>query len=285
MADVTPQAMGMTLRDYLDVLWRWKWLLVLVVVSATLVAYLSAARQTPQYAATASLLYEKPIDVSNPLSAGSNWIDPTQQALDVQSVGTVIASPDMQARVERLVGAELLDRAAFSVSAAAVQPDANSSYTNVATITVTGSDADQDARLANAYAEAFISWRKERQRAQVRQAETVLQSKMNGFTAPATHNSADYIMLEQRLRDLQILEATLTGDFRLVDRRRTSVGALLTATDALWRAGIRRRVVRRDRPRLPPRAAQHAAARLPRDRRDPAYAGRSVASLLCPGST
>jgi succinoglycan biosynthesis transport protein ExoP len=216
VSDIAPPLEGMTLRDYLAVLWRWKWLIVLVVVAATGTAYYFSARQTPQYSATASLIYEKPLDVSNPLSAGSNYIDPNQQQLDVQSVGTIVTSPDMTGRVEKLVGPNVINAAEYSVSASAAQPGTNSSYTNVATISVTSSDPQQAARIANAYATAFIAWRKQTQQQQVRQAERVIQSKMNTFLSPASRGSSDYLMLEQRLRDLQILEATVTGDFRLV---------------------------------------------------------------------
>ena len=71
---------GMTLRDYLGVLKRWWWLILIVVVGATLAAYFNASRQTPQYAATASMIYQKPLDVSNPLSSGANYVDPDRAA-------------------------------------------------------------------------------------------------------------------------------------------------------------------------------------------------------------
>jgi polysaccharide biosynthesis transport protein len=207
---------ALTLRDYLGVLWRRKWVMVAIVACATVGAYLYSARQTAQYKASASLIYEAPLSVFDPLSSSSNSVDPLQQQLDVQSVGTIVGSPDMQARVKRLVGAAILGSAPYTISGAAVQPNANSSYTNVATISAVSPDRAQAARIANAFARAFIAARKQRQQQQVRQAETVVASEMKNFTTATTRNSSDYILLEERLRDLQILEATVTGDFGLV---------------------------------------------------------------------
>ena len=106
--------------------------------------------------------------------------------------------------------------APYTVSSTAVQPNANSTYTNVATISVVSPDRVLAARLANTFALAFIDSRKERERQQVTQAEQVVESKMKSFTSTAAQNSSDYILLEERLRDLQILAATVTGDFGLV---------------------------------------------------------------------
>jgi Mrp family chromosome partitioning ATPase/capsular polysaccharide biosynthesis protein len=206
----------MSLRDYLVVLWRRKWIIVLVVVAASLAAYASAARQTRVYEASALLIYEKPLDVSNPLSAGMNWVDPTQQILDVQSIGAVIQDPAMAERVRAAVGDSILEQASFSVVGSADQPDANSDTTNLATITVASSDAQQAARIANAYATAFIAYRREAQQQQVRRAETILRGKLRDYADPATHGTSEYVLLRQRLQDLEILEATVTGDFRVV---------------------------------------------------------------------
>jgi Mrp family chromosome partitioning ATPase/capsular polysaccharide biosynthesis protein len=206
----------MSLRDYLGVLWRHKWIIVLVLVVASVAAYANAARQTRVYEATVLLIYERPLDVSNPLSAGMNWIDPTQQDLDVKSVRAVIQDPSLAERVRAALGDAVLGQASFSIEGAAGQTDSNSDTTNLATITGTSSDPQQAARIANAYATAFIAYRREAQQEQVRRAETIIKSKLRGYGSPATHMTSEYVLLRQRLQDLQILEATVTGDFRVV---------------------------------------------------------------------
>jgi polysaccharide biosynthesis transport protein len=208
---------GATLREYLAVIWRWKWVGLAVIVAATAAAYAFAAVKTPMYAATAKLLYERPLDVSNPLAGTMSWVDPSLQALDVESVSTVVASPELSSRVEEDVGSASLASADYAVSAAAEPPGASSDYTNVAMITAVSSDPEHAAVVANAYAAAFIEWRKERQREQVKKARTVLAAKLASYEREGLGQDTDYLFLQSRLRDLEILEATVTGDFALIE--------------------------------------------------------------------
>lgn len=60
-----PELEGVTLRDYLAVMWRRKWLILLVTVVAAGAAYFFTDRQPDKYEATATLIYEAQIDVSN----------------------------------------------------------------------------------------------------------------------------------------------------------------------------------------------------------------------------
>ena len=70
-----PEQEGLTLRDYVSVLWRRKWIILLVVVVATASAFYFSYRQHKVYEATADLIYEKPLDISNPLT-GQGYTDP-----------------------------------------------------------------------------------------------------------------------------------------------------------------------------------------------------------------
>ena len=184
--------------------------MVAVIVGASLLGYFNAARQTPQYSSTATLLYGRPLNMQDPLSSGSGYVDPTQQQLDVEGVGTVIEGPDIIQRVTTAVGAAAM--ASTTVTATAVMPSDARNYTNTAIITAVSANPQQSATVANAYAAAFVADRRDQQKVQVQQAEAVMRGEANR----TPHGSDDYILLEGRLRDLQILEATLTGDFRLV---------------------------------------------------------------------
>jgi polysaccharide biosynthesis transport protein len=68
---------------------------------------------------------------------------------------------------------------------------------------------------ANAYATTFVKWRKEREVAQIDEAVSALKSRMKEYSGPAKQ-STDYMVLAQRLQDLEIRRATATGNFRLV---------------------------------------------------------------------
>ena len=204
----------MTLRDYLNVVWHRKWLIIAIVVVATASAYFLAARKTPQYSATASLLYEQPIDVTNPLVGSSAWIDPTLQALDVQSISTVVDSPDIYQRVVKAVGQPMLDVAPYSVSGSAVTDTSNNGTggSNVAQVTVVSSDPKQAAALANAYALAFVQRRKDHQQEQIKEGEAALEKRLKATPTGTT----EYYYLQQTLGGLAISYSTVTGDFSMV---------------------------------------------------------------------
>ncbi|HTX67805.1 MAG TPA: Wzz/FepE/Etk N-terminal domain-containing protein, partial [Thermoleophilia bacterium] len=208
------------MRDYLAVVWRRKWLVILVVVLATGVAYGLSAAQTKMYEATAQLIYSGPADVANPLS--SNYVDPTQRTVELQSVPTVITSPDLKRRARALIvqqhGPSALTTG-FKVDAdivAGADQTTGTTYSSVVAINGRSSDAALAATVANSYAAAFISTRQEQQKAQTDTAIAVVKSSLKGMTTKAQQQSSDYILLKQRLHDLQILRATADGSFKVV---------------------------------------------------------------------
>jgi polysaccharide biosynthesis transport protein len=202
-----------TLRDYATTIWRRKW----VVISATAVlfglALAFSLTRTPLYEASAQLMYQQPIDVSNPLSSASN-VDATGRQIELDSVSTVIASPDLVK-----AAGEIIRRQGsvpnYSVSA---EPDATTGQTVGSTVTISAisPDAAMAAAAANAYAAAFVSFRQSQQQDAVRQAVQVVQDSLDTYTTEASRLTSDYITIQQRLQDLRILEATVTGNFRVL---------------------------------------------------------------------
>src|SRR5665648_876809 len=212
-----PEREGLTLRDYLSVLWRRKWIILLVVVVATASAFYFSCRQLKVYEANADLIYEKPLDISNPLT-GQSYTDPNERSLELQSVGSVLASPDMQSRANGLLKEKGVAVSGFAVSAAPVQNTAAGSAStsgNVVRITATSHVAELARAAANAYATAYIDWRKERVQAQISSGIDALKKKLAGYEGVATV-STEYLVMAQRLQDLQLLAATATGNFRVL---------------------------------------------------------------------
>ena len=87
---------------------------------------------------------------------------------------------------------------------------------NVLEISVTSSDPEVAADVANLYAQEFVDWRVERERARIDAAETVISQKLKEFVTEAQRASSDFFILSERLRDLEILSATATGNFDFV---------------------------------------------------------------------
>ena len=60
---------GGTLRDYARVVWRRKWIVLAVAVAVTALAVAYTHAKTPMYKASAQLIYESQLDVSDPSSS------------------------------------------------------------------------------------------------------------------------------------------------------------------------------------------------------------------------
>jgi len=208
---------GMTLRDYAQVIVRRLWLILLIVAVATGAAFFFSSRQTKMYAATAKIMYTASLNVADPLT-GQSYVDPNARAADLASVATVISSPDMQQRGAALVRTQEPAPAAFSVTAV-VQSDSTTVNTGTNTVVdINGtSSAPATAEIAaNAYAKSFIEWRKEIERAQIGSALDALKTRMAEFKTAVAQQSTEYLILVQRVQDLEIRKATVTGNFSFV---------------------------------------------------------------------
>jgi Mrp family chromosome partitioning ATPase/capsular polysaccharide biosynthesis protein len=185
-------------------------LIVAIALISAIGAYLYSDRQVPMYAASAQLLYQPQVDVTNPQS----YIDPNAQQLQVQGAATMLTAPVIAARVEAAVG----NSPAFadtSVSAYAIAPSQSSGTSYSTGVAVTGDSLNPKwaARMANAYAAAFVAWRVQRQQAAFSSAEAAISAQLKQFTTVVERSSSNYENLQQSLDDLQIQAATATGDF------------------------------------------------------------------------
>ena len=211
------EAEGLTLRDYLSVLWRRKWVILLVVAVATTSAYFFSARQSNVYEANADIIYEKQLDIANPLT-GQTYTDPTERTLELNSVASVLGSPDMVKRANALLQAENAALTGFEVSSEPLTDTGSgttSTSTNVVRITASSTDPQLAAAAADAYATAFINYRDERVLMQIDRAVKALKLKLASYSG-AAKESTDYLVLAQRLSDLEILQDTATGNFRVL---------------------------------------------------------------------
>ena len=209
----TPEAEGFSARDYLGVLWRRWWLILLVVVVATGSAWYVSYRQTSQYRASTDMLFVRQLDVADPLS-GSSSVDTTGLILEADNMGTIVTGPDVKQRA--LSFAPALSSADYKVSAKPKTGGSQNTITVGAIITAEGPRASVAALAANTYAQAVIDLEKDQEKARIQQAVGVIQQKLLSYDTAALKQSPDYILLQQRLRDLQILYATVSGDFRVV---------------------------------------------------------------------
>lgn len=211
---MSPQdSAGIDMKRLVAVARRRALLIVVLTLVCGLGAYMYAASKTPLYEATAFLLYEPQLDITNPLSQG--YTDRNAQDLQLQSAVTIITGPT----IAKQVAARFGDQDTWpphSVSAVVASSDVAASSDTVRNglrVSVSSPDPEWAMRLANAYAEEFVDWRIATERARIEAAQEVILQKLKEFQTPAQKATSDFVILTERLRDLEILAATATGNF------------------------------------------------------------------------
>ena len=196
-------------------LWRRKWVILFVTVVVTAAAFGASYLQAKIYEAQTDLIYEQQLDVANPLT-GQTYTDPTTRSVELQAVDAIIQSPTMTQRVDTILEEQGLPTTGYEVRSEIAESSAGAAQTgSVVSIFATSEDPELAAAAAQAYADSFVDWRKERMTNQIQAAEDAVRAEIREYPASAKESS-DYLILQQRLRDLQILKATATGNFRVL---------------------------------------------------------------------
>ncbi|MGE3327753.1 MAG: Wzz/FepE/Etk N-terminal domain-containing protein, partial [Acidimicrobiia bacterium] len=155
----------MTLRDYLRVVRRRKWFVLLGIVAAVAPAVALSVSKTPMYRATADVLIQSD-------SKGSVF-DTEQRNIDddrnVQNEISVLEGEVVYQRVKEILGVTT-DPPEVNGSA--------TSDTDIVEVSVESSDPDTAARLANTYVEAYNDVKREQKIESLTAASTELQKKI-----------------------------------------------------------------------------------------------------------
>jgi capsular exopolysaccharide synthesis family protein len=198
-------------RSFLGVLRRRLWLLMLCLVIGGGVAYGVSHSQQKQYSATASLLFQQ-----NQLSqelfgfTSSTPVDPTTQAA---TNITLVSQPGVAVAAARQLGTTPATLGGTVAVAAAGASD-------VVNVVATDPSPTRAAKIANAYATAFIKYRQSSDRSQIVEAATQLQRQITRLesnqAASSTPAGASNLRdLRTRLSQLEVLTSTQTGDVQL----------------------------------------------------------------------
>jgi polysaccharide biosynthesis transport protein len=209
----TNETAGIDYKQYVVVLRRHILVIIILTLAFGAAAYAYSSSKTPMYEASALLLYAPQLDVTDPLS-GSGYGDSVGQELELQSATTIIRGPELDRRVRARL-ARSAEAAWYSLSATISSSDteASSGAGNAITISVTSPDPQVAAEVANLYAQQFVAYRVEKDQERIAAAHEVIAQKLKEFQTEAQRASPDFILLSERLRDLEILSATATGNF------------------------------------------------------------------------
>ena len=189
-------------------LWRRK-LIVLAVVTASVVVSVGLSLRSPkQYSSSAQLLFRDPgfaqaLFGNNLFSTGAE--EPqrtTQTSVDVVTSANVGTEAAGLLKTKEPVGS--------LVESITVTPNANA---DIATVKATRSSPREAAAVANAFAEGYVIYRRQADRAKVTQAEELVNQSI-----AAAANPAEQVKLQESLRQLGVLRALQTGDAEVIER-------------------------------------------------------------------
>ncbi len=192
--------------ELLRVVWERKWIVAVVTVLCMVAALAFGQRGEKQYSSSATLLFRDP-GFARTLF-GNDLFDPgqdpkraSQTTVDVISSSSVAAEARRSLRSNESIGS-LLD----SVT---VDP---SSDADVATIKATRSTPEDAAAVANAFAQGYITYRQQADRATIAQAADLLRQSL------AAASPAQQGVLQRSLSNLDTLETLQTGNAEVIAR-------------------------------------------------------------------
>lgn len=212
MADLDPlnpaaTAPAVSPFELLSVLWRRKVIVVTVVLASVALAVALSLRSPKQYSASAQLLFREPgftqaLFGNSLFSTGQE--EPqrtTQTSIDV------VTSLAVGAEAESLL--KIKEPVSSLIESITVSPNADA---DIATIKATRSTPEGAAAVANAFAEGYITYRRQTDRNTISQAEELVTQSMK------TASAAEQPKLSEELRQLSEMSSLQTGDAEVIAR-------------------------------------------------------------------
>jgi len=215
MADqesVQPEA-TIRLEDYLRIIWSRGWIIILAVLIVTGVTAYVSFTTTPLYRASAQLIFSE----DNLETAVSGYTLYYQSSANRdRTIQSAVAAIDNDVTLTEAVKGQLgsAEPASKYMDMAEVETEDGS---DVVVISAVSPDPAEAADVANAYADQFIIYRQNADRAAVVAARTALEEQI------ATLDAADYesgyaLMLQEKAETLRILESMQDGRFAVLSR-------------------------------------------------------------------
>lgn len=210
----------MELRSYLTLLRRWLWLILLCMVLAGGLAYLTSNRQTPIYAATATVL----LDTSRPTSATPSIADIT---LNERLAETYAVLLSQQSTIQPVIAQlnELPD-----IVSVAVSPQRN---TSIMYITVESEDPVAAAYIANHLSDQLNSDQRARQGLKYAASKESYAQELATAEADANATRAQLVALDSETdkTEYSAISTRLAAQERLIEQLRTQIFTIRLAED------------------------------------------------------
>jgi receptor protein-tyrosine kinase len=198
------------LEDYLRILKDRAWIVALATVIVTLIAVYVSLTTTPLYSTSARLVYQRnnlDIAVSG---YGINTYDYDKDRTIATLVAAIRNSESLAEAVKTRLGST--EPASRYMGMVSVSTSEGSDLVNIG---ATSTIAEEAAAVANAYAEEFIVYRRNADRAAVAEARATIEAQLQSLSVDTSES--DYrLMLQEKLESMRILESMQNGGFTLM---------------------------------------------------------------------
>jgi len=195
-----------TLRDYVAVLRRRKWLIIGAVLAGLVASLAYSFTRTPLYEASAQLAYQKQLDVSSLISSAP-VLSGVDVELQLETYANLMTTDEMANRAAEEVGLKAGDDLGVTISALPVKDTAVLKVTAVAT------DPETATMVANAYADSFARWREQVAINQYDSALNVVSERLAQYSTETSRQDPGYYALVNTQQNLRVLKGAATGNF------------------------------------------------------------------------
>jgi succinoglycan biosynthesis transport protein ExoP len=193
-----------TVADYLTILRRRKWIVLVPPVAAAVAAYLLSTGQSPLYRASAEVLVNRASVVTAITGVDPSGGDPNRY---LTTQASIARDPVLAARISAASGIPGMTSGRV-LSESQVTPSTDS---DIVTISVEDADRAAAARLANTYATQFTEFTKERATNSIDDALNSLQVRLKSLAAHGQGASALYAALLQQQGQLATVGRLMAG--------------------------------------------------------------------------
>ena len=194
-----------TLRDYLQILWRRKWVVLQALILVPVVAVIWSLREPPLYQASSAVLV-------NPQNLAANLAeisDPTQldttRAMRTQT--ELARVPEVARRTLDAVGLE--DWSPSDLLG--ISSVSSGDESDILTFTVTSEDRKLAVPLATEYARQFTRYKRDLDTEALADARQAAEGEIDDLEASGQTDTPFYSSLLERLNQLQTMEALQTA--------------------------------------------------------------------------
>jgi succinoglycan biosynthesis transport protein ExoP len=200
-----------TLRDYLRVLRRRKWVILLALVVVPATAVVLSLRQDPVYEASADVLLSQQ-NLATALAGAPEQAGNASPDRQAQTQANLARIPEIARRTLDAVGLRNASTAyLLTQSSVEAQPNAD-----MLTVAVRNEDRALAARLAGEYARQYTLFRRKLDTASIESARKEVESRIEALRAEGGRSSALYASLVDKEQQLKTMEALETANANVV---------------------------------------------------------------------